>query len=181
MTDIDLINWTIEEAIQLKVERLQPSNLDLISSLEQILIWPKDGPSELPKLPVDSDAKMAHSSAEPVRVLPPFNDAAAGLKPETASREPFAVSVSFSTSAARRSEEPKLPLPTAIIKAEVHAARVEGDREIGLRWVLRDIRSNRLKWWPLDQRDLQTLIGMGLVEVSEGMPVLTIKGNDAIY
>ena len=34
MTDIDLIDWTIQEAQHLKTERRQPSDLDGTTSLE---------------------------------------------------------------------------------------------------------------------------------------------------
>jgi hypothetical protein len=51
---------------------------------------------------------------------------------------------------------------------------------IALRWVLRDIRSNRLKWSPINQNDLRTLIEMGFVEMRDGLPVLTNIGSHAI-
>ena len=48
MTEIDLINWTIEEAKLLKAERPQPRDLDAIPSLDQLLIWPEVDPSRRP-------------------------------------------------------------------------------------------------------------------------------------
>ena len=79
-----------------------------------------------------------------------------------------------------RTEEPKSTLATVIIRPDVLAVPADLDRMIALRWVLRDIRSNRLKWWPIDQHDLRTLIEMGFVERRDGIAVLTSKGDRAI-
>jgi hypothetical protein len=45
---------------------------------------------------------------------------------------------------------------------------------------LRDIKNNRLKWSPINQDDLRTLIEMGLVEMRDDAPVLTNAGVSAI-
>jgi hypothetical protein len=37
-----------------------------------------------------------------------------------------------------------------------------------------------LKWWPIDQHDLRTLIEMGFVERRDGIAVLTSRGDRAI-
>jgi hypothetical protein len=49
-------------------------------------------------------------------------------------------------------------------------------RAIVLRWVLRDIKSNRLKWSPINQHDLRKLTIMGLVEMRDDAPALTNAG-----
>jgi hypothetical protein len=54
------------------------------------------------------------------------------------------------------------------------------DRAVALRWVLRDIKNNRLKWSPVDQDDLRILIEMGLVEMRDSAPMLTSAGVSAI-
>jgi hypothetical protein len=182
VTEIDLINWTIEEARLLKAERPQPSDVDPIPSLDQILIWPEVNSSGRPIEPIDSVAKSApsQSTTETVLVVPPSNDAVTAPKPKAATYSPVAVSASYSISANIRAEEPKPAPPTAIIKPEIPAAAVDPDRMISLRWVLRDIRSNRLKWWPISQHDLQTLIETGFVEMRDGIPMLTNKGDRAI-
>lgn len=51
---------------------------------------------------------------------------------------------------------------------------------IALRWTLRDIRAKRWKLSPIDPGHLQTLIGMGLVEVRNEDPELTQSGLDLI-
>jgi hypothetical protein len=114
VTDIHLINWTIEEAKLLKAERSQPRDVDPIPSLDQLLIWPEVDPSRRPTEPIDSVAKSApmHSTAEAAPVVPASNDAEVAPKPKAASYSPAAVSVSFSISANVRTEEPNLPLPT---------------------------------------------------------------------
>lgn len=54
--------------------------------------------------------------------------------------------------------------------------RLPRDTAIALRWTLRDIRGKRWKMSPIDPNNLQTLIGMGLVELRNGEPVLTNSG-----
>jgi len=54
------------------------------------------------------------------------------------------------------------------------------DRAIRLRWVMRDIRSKRLKLSPVSPDDLRTLIDMGLVEMRDDIPVLTSDGDHAL-
>jgi hypothetical protein len=68
----------------------------------------------------------------------------------------------------------------AIVDPDIFTARVHRDRAIDLRWVLRDIRSDRLKWWPVKESDLRALIEMGLVEMRDDRPILTSAGADAI-
>ena len=88
MTDIHLINWTIEEAKLLKAERPQPNNVDPIPSLDQLLVWP-EGPvnSMVESSPIEAAAKTAP-------VLPPSNDAVAAPMPKAASNLPVAAWVS---------------------------------------------------------------------------------------
>jgi hypothetical protein len=67
-------------------------------------------------------------------------------------------------------------LHKAIVEPNIPAAKEDRDRAITLRWALRDIQNNRLKWSPVDQKDLQILIIMGLVEMQDDAPVLTSSG-----
>ena len=48
---------------------------------------------------------------------------------------------------------------------------------IRLRWALRDIYANRLKWWPVDPADLRILIDMGYVAMEGDEPVVTPAGT----
>jgi hypothetical protein len=70
----------------------------------------------------------------------------------------------------------KFSLRKAIIAPDIYTSPVDRDRAIDLRWVLRDIKSNRLKLFPLNESDLRDLIDMGLVEMRDDVPVLTSSG-----
>ena len=72
---------------------------------------------------------------------------------------------------------PCLPSLKAIVEPDIYTAP---KRAIVLRWVLRDIKANRLKLSPVDQHDLRDLIDMGLVEMPNDAPVLTNAGVNAI-
>jgi hypothetical protein len=54
------------------------------------------------------------------------------------------------------------------------------DTAIRLRWVLRDIKAKRTKLSPVSPDDLQTLIGMDLVEMWDEAPLLTNEGERAL-
>jgi hypothetical protein len=54
------------------------------------------------------------------------------------------------------------------------------DDSIRLRWVLRDIRSQRLTMLPASQEDLDLLTQMGLIETAENGFELTQIGRHAI-
>jgi hypothetical protein len=55
-------------------------------------------------------------------------------------------------------------------------ARLGLDNAIRLRWALRDIKGNRLKFSPVDPNDLRLLIDMGYVEMKNELPVVTSAG-----
>lgn len=75
---------------------------------------------------------------------------------------------------------PTSPLHKAIFEPDIWTARVDRDRAIELRWALRDIRANRLRWLPIDPLTLQTLVDLNFVEIADGKPVLTSAGSEAI-
>jgi hypothetical protein len=75
---------------------------------------------------------------------------------------------------------PMSPLLKAIVEPDIYTAPTNRDRAIVLRWVLRDIKANRLNLSPVDQRDLLDLIDMGLVEIRNDVPLLTSAGDNAI-
>src|ERR1700756_48643 len=52
------------------------------------------------------------------------------------------------------------------------------DNAIRLRWALRDIKANRLKFSPVAPNDLRILIDMGYVEMKNDTPVVTPAGLD---
>ncbi len=54
------------------------------------------------------------------------------------------------------------------------------EQAIHLRWTLRDIRARRLALSPVSDDDLTLLTQRGLVELQDGVPVLTQSGIDTI-
>jgi hypothetical protein len=51
---------------------------------------------------------------------------------------------------------------------------------IDLRWTLRDIKARRWLLCPVDPSHLEKLTALDLVEMKDGEPVLTKRGNDAL-
>lgn len=54
------------------------------------------------------------------------------------------------------------------------------ERAIRLRWALRDIKAKRTRITPVIPDDLQTLIELGLIEMWDEVPVLTVDGERAL-
>jgi hypothetical protein len=59
-------------------------------------------------------------------------------------------------------------------------AGLDLDSAIRLRWALRDIKAKRTKLSPVRPDDLQTLIGMGLVEMRDETPAVTNDGDRSL-
>jgi hypothetical protein len=182
MAEIDLVDWTIQEAQQLKSERRQPSDLDGGPSLDGLFaaLEPEPGPTN-PEEPVAqiTGAPSIHLTVEEP-VGRPSSETVAATKPVAVSDLPAVASAVPSTSAEARTAEPKSALLMAIVESDIYTARADRDRAAALRWVLRDIKNNRLKWSPVDQDDLRILIEMGLVEMRDSAPMLTSAGVSAI-
>jgi hypothetical protein len=109
----------------------------------------------------------------------PPSDLTEEPKPETAFDLPAQTQAAPSAPADGRAG-PMPPLRKAIVAPDIYTASADRERAIVLRWVLRDIKANRLKLSPIDQHDLRDLIDMGLVEMRNDTPVLTNTGVDAI-
>jgi hypothetical protein len=77
-------------------------------------------------------------------------------------------------------EARKSSLLKAILAPDIHTHPTDRDRAIVLRWVLRDIKNNRLKLSSVSPPDLQALTEMRLVEVQNDKPALTDAGIKAI-
>jgi len=68
---------------------------------------------------------------------------------------------------------------SAVARAQQAKALLDGldlNTAIHLRWVMRDIRSERTKFSPVSANDLTALMDLGLVEIREGLPRLTGLG-----
>ena len=179
MTEIDLVDWTIQEAQNLKTERREPGDVKGNSSLDKLLAvlerepaarTDPDGPTAL-----IAGSSSGHLTAEEPAVRP-SSETVPAPKPATVPDLPAASSISAGTLTA----EPKSALLMAIVEPDIYTARADRDRAVALRWVLRDIKNNRLKWSPVDQDDLRILIEMGLVEMRDSAPMLTNAGVSAI-
>jgi hypothetical protein len=127
---LDLVNWTMRAAKQLRPEHHMHSDIEGSSPLNSILLEVVE--QATPLAPADGRAS------------------------------------------------PMSPLLKAILEPDIYTAPADRERAITLRWVLRDIKANRLKLSPVDQRDLLDLIDMGLVEMLNDAPVLTNAGVSAI-
>jgi hypothetical protein len=68
----------------------------------------------------------------------------------------------------------------AIVEPNIYTTRADRNRAIDLRWVLRDIRSNRLNWSPVNAHDLRMLTIMGLLEMRDDAAALTKAGASVI-
>jgi hypothetical protein len=172
MTNFDLVNWTMQKARLLGPGHHLHNEIKSPPALENLLeVLDGDRPGNNHERTrhggVESDqAKGSSPSADPT------SKPATDLPIVIAAEPPIA---------AREQPAPNLsPRLKAIIKPDIYTAPSDRDRAIILRWVLRDIKANRLKLSPVNQRDLRELIELGLVEMTGEAPVLTQAGIDAI-
>jgi hypothetical protein len=177
--DLDLIDWTIQEAEHLKTEGREVSDPDGTTSLDRLLAVLEREPVEQasPEDPVaqivnaPSIQLTAEGPAEPTSpevVTPPEPDIVLPAPTPLAPTADGWVDAQMSN------------LLKAIVEPDIYTVRADRDRAVALRWVLRDIRSNRLNWSPVTQYDLQILTIMGLVEMRDDAPVLTNAGVSVI-
>jgi hypothetical protein len=180
MAEIDLVDWTIQEAQNLKIERREPGDVSDKSSLDKLLAVLEREPRARtdPEGPVAPIASISAAVEQPV--ARPSSAIAADTKPVAGSELAAVAPAVSSVSAETLTAEPKSALLRAIVEPDIYTARADRDRAVGLRWVLRDIKNHRLKWSPVDQDDLRILIELGLVEMRDGAPMLTNAGVSAI-
>jgi len=69
-----------------------------------------------------------------------------------------------------------VPARLKIMSAEKSFATLSLERAIELRWTLRDIQTDRLSLMPASDDDLTVLTELGLVEMQDGVPVVTPAG-----
>ena len=179
MKTLDLIDWTMHEAKQLRPEHHIPRALDVTPSpnkLLEVLKGERVKPNAVGAISsIASAPSMTMALEEPI--ARPSTKAGVAPKPDTLSNLP---APQAAPPADGRTEAPKSALLLAIVQPDIYTDRVDFDRAIALRWTLRDIKSDRLKWSPVNQHDLQILIEMGLVEMRDDAPTLTNEGFSAI-
>jgi hypothetical protein len=156
--NLDLVDWTIREA--------------------QLLIG-RDGSLER----TDRDDPFAPVSGAEAQTTDENVDGSPGVRPsqETTSADlPAANEAATSTFAKAQFDAPLAALRKAIVEPGIDTSREDRSRAIALRWMLRDIKNDRLKWWPIEQHDLWLMVELGLVEMRDNQPILTNAGVDIV-
>ena len=69
-----------------------------------------------------------------------------------------------------------VPARLKLMSTEKPFAALSLERAIELRWTLRDIQTDRLTLMPASDDDLNVLTELGLVEMRDGVPVVTPAG-----
>jgi hypothetical protein len=179
MTNLDLVDWTMQEARQLGPDHHRHGEIKNAPSLEKLLEV-LDGVRPRPVAP---DIRHASDRSDQSRgsspAASPDRAAVGEPEPKIATNLPIVVEAA-PPMPAEECPVPMSPRLKAIIEPDLYTAPSDRDRAIFLRWVLRDIKGNRLKFSPVDQRDLRDLIELGLVELANDAPVLTEAGINAI-
>ncbi|HWJ18494.1 MAG TPA: hypothetical protein VNR65_07205 [Geobacterales bacterium] len=177
MPKLDLVNWTMRAAKQLRPEHHMRGDIEGPLSVSNILLGVLEGERGEPT----SEGIASVRSVQLAGVNPiasPPSTPAEGRKPDTTSNLPADTQSAPLAPAGHAS--PMSPLLKAIVEPDIYTAPADRERAIVLRWVLRDIKANRLKLSPVDQLDLRDLIEMGLVEMRGDVPLLTNAGDNAI-
>lgn len=177
MPKLDLVNWTMRAAKQLRPEHHMRGDIEGPPSVCNILLGVLEGERGEPT----SEGSASVRSVQLAGVNPiasPPSAPAEGRKPDTTSNLPADTQSAPLAPAGQAS--PMSPLLKAIVEPDIYTAPADRERAIVLRWVLRDIKANRLKLSPVDQLDLRDLIEMGLVEMRGDVPLLTNAGDNAI-
>src|ERR1039458_1401442 len=146
MTNIDLVDWTIQEAQNLKIERREPGDVNDKSSLNKLLAVLESEPAvrTYPDDPAALIASISTTVEEPV--VRPSSAIVTDNKPVTGSDLPAVAPAGSSISAETLTAEPKSALLMAIVEPDIYTARADRDRAVALRWVLRAIKRHRAKW-----------------------------------
>jgi hypothetical protein len=177
MTNLDLIDWTMQEARQIRPEHHAPTAVD--GSFDRLMEALKG------RLEPNTDDTISPIAGAPAIQLADENPTEQSFSEIVAPPEPEIVSnlrtlTPAAPLAAGWADVEMSNLLKAIVEPDIYTARADRNRAIDLRWVLRDIKSNRLKWSPINQHDLRILTKMGLVEVRDDAPVLTNEGVSVI-
>jgi hypothetical protein len=184
MSDLDLVSWTLQEARQLSPERPMRGESEvspLLGNLLEVLEGDrgKSGSEGIRAVSIRSVQVAVNNPIAPppsdIPEAPKAGTIAADLQTYTHAAVPAAIQ------AARMSPAlPMSPLLKALVEPDIDTAPADRERAIMLRWVLRDIKANRLRLSPVNQPDLRDLTDVGLVEIRNDIPVLTNAGADAI-
>jgi hypothetical protein len=179
MGDLDLINWTMREARQQTLEHRIESEIEgspSLNNLLEVLEGERGEPSSERVRSINVHSVQVTVGSP---IISPSPEPPERPKPDAGSDLP-AHPQSATSAPSDRQMAPTSPLLKAIVEPDIYTAPADRERAIALRWVLRDIKANRLKLSPVDQQDLRDLIDTGLVEMRNDVPVLTNAGVSAI-
>jgi hypothetical protein len=173
MMNFHLFDWPVKQ-VEAKPQQRAPDRLEGKPPLNRLLEILQ--PVLRPELQqeTDVDATPANLQIEST-TLSPTSDVLVEPSPDITSI-PMVPTPSISTD----QNEPKPYLRKAIVAPDIHTLPIHRFRAIDLRWVLRDIKGNRLKLSPINEEDLQDLIDLGLIEMHDDGPVLTSAGVSVI-
>jgi hypothetical protein len=138
MTNLDLVNWTMQEARQLNPEHHVHGEIKRAPSLEK-LFEVLDGDRARPTPPDTrhvSDRSDQSKGSSPT--ASPIIEAAEELVPNVATNLPAAMDAALPIPAEERAAQISPDLK-AITEPDIYTAPSDRDRAIILRWVLRDI------------------------------------------
>lgn len=181
MANFDLVNWTMQKARQLNPVDRMPRETEGSHLLDRLLEVLEGEPAEATYLPANPQQAIS-PTASATNVQPPDNSPMAPQADEIGDGTAGTpLDFPISTQAAPLAPEdvanvPMSALLNAIAAPDIYTARADRERAITLRWVLRDIKANRLELSPVDELDLRDLIEIGLVEMRNGVPALTYAG-----
>jgi hypothetical protein len=179
---LDLIDWTIETAKELRT----PNDLTTIApAIGGDAVLNSDHRLPISGASTDTDTDLITERLVIERPAAPVSGEPAAhlfIEPSAyASDELFVVEP--------EPAPPELAVPApdahsallqAIVDPGIYTSKADRYRAIDLRWILRDIASDRLRTSPIGELDLQILIDMKLVELRGGVPHLTNAAVTAI-
>jgi hypothetical protein len=174
-----LINWTIQKAQRLKAE---PSDHGRGPSIEWLLSIIEPEPAVSTKGEADrNDWTAIPRNDSIVDAKPPSRPLCEIVAmPGNMPVMPPAVLETFTAAPEAANDELQSDLLGAILALDINTAPKIRDRAIVLRWVLRDIKSDRVKLSAVSPKNLRTLIELNLVEVRNDAVVLTPAGASAV-
>jgi hypothetical protein len=176
MTNLDLVDWTMQEARQIGGQRGQVE-IKTAPSLENLLEVLDSGRP----VPIAPDQHLGDVNDQTNSLSPTLSPDGETFKEPQSTIATNLPIVTLTTSAIpAECPAPISPRLKAIMDPDIFTAPPDRDRGIFLRWVLRDIKASRLKLFPVDPEDLRDLVELGLVEMAEGEPRLTEAGISAI-
>jgi hypothetical protein len=170
-----LINWTIQKAQRLKAES---GDHGRGPSIEWLLSIVEPEPAVSTKVEADRNDSVALPRNDPIADAKPIAGPPCEIIaiPDNMSVMPSAPPKTFTAAPEAVTDD----LLRAILAPDIHTAPETRDRAIILRWVLRDIKSDRVKLSAVSPKNLRALIELDLVEVRIDAVVLTTAGASAV-